>query len=206
MGGDPTVVFAQSPLSDPVMPSYLRANGISITASSLLQTDDGATSGFFQPVGAHPMPVPASPACRSENQACMRCQHAVIACMAPLHWLACMQEGPRLAASDTAGAWLLVLSGCMHAACFADDSPKANVLAYGKGYVELKGQTVRVIPHVLNLETCARHCDADVLCTHWRRCAGVGRSCMHQLLSKVISSLVSCMHSTGSCSGAGLWF
>lgn len=55
----------------------------------------------------------------------------------------------------------------------ADNTPKANVLAYGKGYVELKGQTIRVIPHVMNLESCARHCDVDAACTHWRRCAGV---------------------------------
>lgn len=47
------------------------------------------------------------------------------------------------------------------------------MLAYGKGYVALQGQTLRVIPHVQNLETCARHCDMDSQCTHWRRCAGV---------------------------------
>lgn len=57
--------------------------------------------------------------------------------------------------------------------CDADDgSPKANVLAYGSGYVQLEGTTLRVIPHVQNLETCARHCDMDSQCTHWRRCAG----------------------------------
>ncbi len=47
------------------------------------------------------------------------------------------------------------------------------MLAYGKGYVQLEGKTLRVIPHVQNLETCARHCDMDSQCTHWRRCAGV---------------------------------
>ena len=46
------------------------------------------------------------------------------------------------------------------------------MLAYGKGYVQLEGKTLRVIPHVQNLETCARHCDMDSQCTHWRRCAG----------------------------------
>ncbi len=57
--------------------------------------------------------------------------------------------------------------------CLAEDAaPKANVLAYGKGYVQLEGTTLRVIPHVQNLETCARHCDMDSQCTHWRRCAG----------------------------------
>ncbi len=57
--------------------------------------------------------------------------------------------------------------------CAADNgAPKANVLAYGSGYVQLQGETLRVIPHVQNLETCARHCDMDSQCTHWRRCAG----------------------------------
>ena len=46
------------------------------------------------------------------------------------------------------------------------------MLAYGSGYVQLEGTTLRVIPHVQNLETCARHCDMDSQCTHWRRCAG----------------------------------
>ena len=54
-----------------------------------------------------------------------------------------------------------------------DGAPKANVLAYSKGYVELQGAVLRVIPHVQNLETCARHCDTEATCTHWRRCAGV---------------------------------
>ena len=55
----------------------------------------------------------------------------------------------------------------------ADDSaPKANVLAYSKGYVELQGSVIRVIPHVQNLETCARHCDMESTWTQWRRCAG----------------------------------
>ena len=53
-----------------------------------------------------------------------------------------------------------------------DGAPKANVLAYSKGYVELQGAVLRVIPHVQNLETCARHCDTEATCTHWRRCAG----------------------------------
>ncbi len=60
--------------------------------------------------------------------------------------------------------------GCM---CCADDTPKINVLAYGQGYVELKGNVVQVIPHVPNLETCAKHCEMESACTHWRRCAGV---------------------------------
>ena len=53
-----------------------------------------------------------------------------------------------------------------------DGAPKANVLAFSKGYVELQGAVLRVIPHVQNLETCARHCDTEAACTHWRRCAG----------------------------------
>ncbi|CAL8464871.1 g4406 [Coccomyxa elongata] len=53
-----------------------------------------------------------------------------------------------------------------------DDTPKINVLAYGQGYVELKGNVVQVIPHVPNLETCAKHCEMESACTHWRRCAG----------------------------------
>lgn len=57
--------------------------------------------------------------------------------------------------------------------CHADDTPKINVLAFGQGYVELKGNVIRVIPHVQNLETCAKHCEMDSACTHWRRCAGV---------------------------------
>ena len=66
--------------------------------------------------------------------------------------------------------------------CSADDgSPKANVLAYGGGYVQLEGATLRVIPHVQNLETCARHCDMDSQCTHWRRCAG---ACAFRSLEK----------------------
>ncbi len=69
-----------------------------------------------------------------------------------------------------ARAWCADRGGLV--AC-ADNTPRANVLAYGKGYVELKGQTVRVIPHVMNLESCARHCEVDEECTHWRRCAGV---------------------------------
>ena len=50
------------------------------------------------------------------------------------------------------------------------------MLAYGTGYVQLQGTTLRVIPHVQNLETCARHCDMDSQCTHWRRCAGAPAS------------------------------
>ena len=50
------------------------------------------------------------------------------------------------------------------------------MLAYGTGYVQLEGKALRVIPHVQNLETCARHCDMDSQCTHWRRCAGAPAS------------------------------
>ena len=67
-----------------------------------------------------------------------------------------------------------VLNSYVPLCCLEDDAPKANVLAYGKGYVELQGTPLRVIPHVMNLEACARHCDADEQCTHWRRCAGEG--------------------------------
>lgn len=90
------------------------------------------------------------------------------------------------------GTWTTSDAGVL-CVCAVDDTPKINVLAYGQGYVELKGNVIRVIPHVQNLETCAKHCEMDSSCTHWRRCAGSHLPRQFCLLCFLLSS---CLWST----------
>ena len=146
---------------------------------SLLQRDDEPQSTFFQPTGEGHTKVHVYNTNRKPFNSFLETSNI------------CQQNGMEsqtraaLACHERQSTWTLLISELLLASCSqqqpapdvcmprADDgAPKANVLAYSKGYVELQGAVLRVIPHVQNLETCARHCDTESACTHWRRCAG----------------------------------